>query len=106
MSSVKSWTVTYLDGSTFTSDDGPPEAAPPDGVLVIMEYLADDARRLVQSGDYYFWLGSQWTTGSRTDLERWMRCYPDATFARVKFGIYGNDTDYQAVVEKVMARGD
>lgn len=100
---VTSWTVTYLDGSTFTSDDGPPEFAPPDGVLVIMEY--GDVRRLIQSGDYYFWMGEQWTTGSRADLERWIRCYPDATFSRVKFGIYGNDADYQAVVEKVMSRG-
>lgn len=104
MAHVRSWTITYHDLTTFSSADGPPEAAPPDGVFVIMEYFDGDARRLVQSGDYYFWMGDQWATGSRADLERWMRCYPEATFDRVKFGIYGNDADYEAAVEKVMQR--
>lgn len=106
MATVKSWRVIYADGTEFTSDDGRPEHAPGDGVFLIMEYPDAGGRRLVQGGDYYFWMGEQWTTGDRADLERWMRAYPDATLSRLKRGVYGNDAHYNEAVDRVMRRAD
>jgi len=56
---VTRWKIWYLDGSTFSSEDGKPEAAP-DGIEVIAERR--DGRTLLHTGgEHYRWDGNGWS---------------------------------------------
>ena len=94
------WIIYYDDGSTYSSDDGPPEDAPVDGVQVIMQALSDGGRRIVQGGDYYWWLGDEWASGALVDLERRLR----AAIPSIKFGRWMSSDGYAAIVRRAMKR--
>jgi hypothetical protein len=49
------WIVFYDTGETYSSDDGGPEGAPKDGVIVIAVSSRDTGRTLWHSADYYCW---------------------------------------------------
>ena len=50
------WKIWYDDGSTFSNEEGSWDAAPPDGILIVMETF-DDGKKLVHMGsDYYLML--------------------------------------------------
>ena len=59
MASPTSWKIYYGDGTTFSSEEGTPEAAPLEGVQAIAEHR--DGRTLLHTGgEVYRWTGSGW----------------------------------------------
>jgi hypothetical protein len=46
------WRIYYDDGRIFTSDDGPFDSAPPDGVLFILQKHGDRIET-ISGADYY-----------------------------------------------------
>jgi hypothetical protein len=49
------WIIYYDDGRSFTSDDGPPEQAPKDGVQVVALKDIAVGKILWHGYDYYCW---------------------------------------------------
>lgn len=47
------WCIWYIDGTTFTSEDGPPEDAPGSGVVVIAQDGGNHDTPYVKSGQGY-----------------------------------------------------
>lgn len=76
------WIVKYVDGSTFTNLDGPPDQAPRGGVIGIAEADEEAGRRIRVGYDFYFWLqhyGEKnrddlgfWAEGTVLDLDRYL----------------------------------
>jgi len=67
------WAILYEDGSWFTSKDGPPEAAPTEGVLVIEQSGHNDSP--LQNCDHYIW---------RTDEGCWLPIMHDGIVAQFR----------------------
>lgn len=77
------WKVYYDDHSTFTSEDGPPTHAPPDGILWILFDHAEYGPQLIFGADYYMWVGDRWNAMYLNDLERHLRrLVPELKYAR------------------------
>lgn len=59
---MPSWRVYYEDGSTFSSDDGPPERAPPFGFICAIGYDETGGRYIMHGWDHYCWdvAAQQW----------------------------------------------
>jgi hypothetical protein len=53
------WRIYYDDESTYDSDDGPPESAPPYGVLAIVFADRDHGRMVMNGWDWYFYHGTE-----------------------------------------------
>lgn len=49
------WKIWYSDGSTFTSEEGPPELAPKRGVQAIACRDKTFGRIVCRSNDFYIW---------------------------------------------------
>ena len=49
------WAVVYADLSVYTSDDGPPESAPPDGVQCIGLSDPEVGYEVHEGTSYYVW---------------------------------------------------
>lgn len=99
MQAVKGWRIWYDDETTFSSEDGSPEDAPVDGVLIIIEYFDDGTKRITQGMDYLYWNGEGWQGGNQADLDRWLR----RDFPRVKLGRWTTDTIYRQVESEAMS---
>lgn len=54
------WRIHYDDGSTYSDQDGPPELAPVDGVVVVARIDVDVGRELLHLKDYYYWERDRW----------------------------------------------
>lgn len=67
------WTIYYDDETTFSNEDGLPEAAPPDGIQGIVEFRDNGTAHPFEGFDYYFWAGDCWAAGYLNDLERWLK---------------------------------
>jgi hypothetical protein len=67
------WIVYYDDGSSFTSDDGPPEAAPRDGVQVVSGRHAYIGKLIWHSSDYYCWQDDEWVPRNIVGLHDYLR---------------------------------
>lgn len=67
------WAVYYDDGSSFTSDDGPPEEAPRDGVQVVAIADIDAGKQLWHSSDYYCWQDGEWVPRNAAGLHDYLR---------------------------------
>ena len=59
------WVVYYDDGSSFTSEDGPPEYAPRYGVQAVACRHEGVGRLIWDSRDYYCWDGGTWVPRDR-----------------------------------------
>lgn len=67
------WIVYYEDGSSFTSDDGPPEAAPKEGVQVVAVKDVGTGKLLWHSAEAYCWhKEGEWVPHSETGLQRYV----------------------------------
>jgi hypothetical protein len=94
------WRVYYGDGSTFTNEDGPAQAAPGLGVLCIVQWDVQLRRREILHGDgprvvdWYWWEGESWLCGDMAGLVQYLaapgpqkilagRNVPNAQFRRV-----------------------
>jgi len=54
------WRIYYHDGSTYSDLDGPVDAAPGYGVLVIGYQDKATGRGLMRGFDFYVWDGDEW----------------------------------------------
>lgn len=54
------WAIYYDDGSTYSSDEGPPESAPCDGVIIVAQRDADVGREILHIKDFYYWERDRW----------------------------------------------
>ena len=66
------WRIYYDDGSTFDSDQGTPNDAPPVGVILILQrdlLFPNNTERIVGE-NYYYWAGPtmQWQGSDRDGL--------------------------------------
>ena len=62
---MKPWRIYYLDGTTYSSDDGSPYDAPALGVLVIRSIKSNGEPWLVRGSDFYVWIrepDNKWVT--------------------------------------------
>lgn len=67
------WIIYYDDGSSFTSDDGPPEKAPREGVQVISNANQAIGKLLWHSAEAYCWHNEgEWVPHSSTGLQRYL----------------------------------
>lgn len=99
------WLIYYQDGSTFSSDDGPPEKAPKDYVQVIMQDEPFRDRRDIISGagtnyQYYCWHGDRWIIHDDSGLEQYNALFGDK--AIVLRGFYIEDERFWAIHEKAV----
>jgi hypothetical protein len=56
---VPDWRIYYDDGSTFDSDHGKPEQAPPHGVICIPHPHDGVGRVILHGWDWYYWIPSE-----------------------------------------------
>lgn len=54
------WRIYYDDGRTFNHTNGPPENAPPWGVIDIIQWDLRTDKRYHQTGDYYCFESDYW----------------------------------------------
>jgi hypothetical protein len=58
------WRIYYDDATTFSDEDGSPEAAPPWGVVAVVTRNPDDPREVTSVHgprfDYFIWDGREW----------------------------------------------
>ncbi len=95
------WTIHYGDGGTFTSDDGPPEAAPVDGIQWIVERLPNGNTQHHRDRDFYYWTGDCWTAGFERDFNTWVRNLAP----QIKYGVCIANADYERIAaEAINAR--
>lgn len=67
------WIIFYDDGQTFASDDGGPEDAPKDGVIVVAVSDNMTGRTLWHSADYYCWhKEGEWVPHNQVGLDRYL----------------------------------
>lgn len=52
---MPAWRIYYADGSTFDSDQGEPEAAPPFGFVCAVGYDERGRRYIMHGWDHYQW---------------------------------------------------
>ena len=65
------WSVYYNDGTTFTSEDGPPEDAPRQNVALIVQYYNGE-RKVEWKSDTYCWELDCWVPHDRFGCERYI----------------------------------
>lgn len=102
------WAIYYGDGSRFSSEDGPPERAPPWNVAGVVQ-PSDRVGRIIvapfQGKDYFVWREGEWYVCDFAGLMdslahfagcvvRFGRTLPDDVWARV----------YQAMLDDPMFR--
>jgi len=59
---VDSWKIFYKDLKTFSYEDGTPDQAPDDGVLLIVQKGTniEPDEVIVQGGEFYFFKDNKW----------------------------------------------
>jgi hypothetical protein len=90
------WKIWYDDHSTFSHEEGPPEEAPTDGILAILEKRRNRTIQIHHGQDYYYWTGENWASGSLAALEKWLR----RELPLLKFGRWTKDSIFRAVLEE------
>jgi hypothetical protein len=70
---VAGWIIWYDDGSSFSSDDGEPAAAPRDGVQVVTCADIGSGRLIWHGSDFYCWQDDEWVPRSLLGLMDYLR---------------------------------
>ncbi len=97
MPQTTDWKIWYDNGKTFSSEDGPADEAPLDGVQVIVEKRSDRDSIVHQGRDYYFWNGENWVSGDIGSLEKWLR----DVLPNLKHGRWSKDSIFEKAMEEV-----
>ena len=94
---TEAWRIYYDDGVVFTSDDGPFEEAPPDGVLFVLQRrVGTDVVNTLSGADYYAMIdGEIIATGSVGELLR--------TIGWIKHGRWTSRGRFEEVSRRVAA---
>lgn len=70
---MPTWIIYYDDESTFSSDDGPPDKAPKEGVQVISNAHQATGKLLWHSAEAYCWhVEGEWVPHSEIGLRRYL----------------------------------
>ncbi len=96
---VVKWKIWYDNRKPFSSDDGSPEKAPLDGILVVVQMRENGIRQILQTSDYYFFDGKEWRSGQIQDLEKWLR----KELPGVKYGRQTDDETWQKAKEEALS---
>ena len=92
------WRIYYADGSTFDDANGLPEAAPLDGIQIIVECLSNGQLQYHQDRDFYLWTGDSWHHGYQREFDTWVRNLAP----KIKYGLCIAKGDYDAIVKEAM----
>jgi hypothetical protein len=92
------WCIFYDDGTTFSSEDGGPEAAPPSGVVVIatLEDGQEHPVTLHGKDGFFIWRDGAWWLSEAMGFWDHMLLSPGAKV--VKFGRWVTHQRYDEVV--------
>jgi len=93
------WRIYYGDGSTFSSEDGAAEDAPPGGVICVAWYDEDHRRRLAHGSDYYIFDAGRW---SGVDASGFWQHLGEPGAKIVKLGRMIGDLKFRDVMSKAM----
>lgn len=71
---VVKWKIWYDNGETFSSEEGTPEKAPLDGILIIVQKgdHIEEGEHILNGGECYRFV-DKWYQGDKTDLEKWLQ---------------------------------
>lgn len=91
------WIVYYANGKSFTNEDGKPEDAPRQGVLVVAVRDQMVGRKLLFDQDTYCWQNEQWIPHDRFCCER----YIDETKHPIRLcGYWVRDDSFKAAIRE------
>lgn len=98
------WKIWYGDGSTFSSEDGPPAAAPSANVQVIAQEDPDVGRFLLNQRDYYIFNGGEigWSSADQAGFWDYMINAPNPKI--IGIGRVISNAEFQAIYNS--ARND
>ena len=95
------WLIVYADGSTYSSDDGPPEDAPTSGVQVVYNANASVGFKVEQSRPgYWGWVNGYGWMGYQTDSGYWDYLMPPGVMKYVLYGRILPDEDWHEIQKK------
>jgi hypothetical protein len=95
-----SWIIFYKDGSTFSSANGTPQAAPRDYVQVVMQ-ATDAGRDLMDHYDYYGWHNDRWIPHDADAIAQY-QADPAITEKIVLQGYWIADAEFWAIHNKAL----
>jgi hypothetical protein len=81
------WIVYYGDGSSFTSEDGPPDAAPRTNVQVVVNHSVKRGKLPWHSVDYYCWQGNEWVPHALDGLHDYLAEKRDKHIVMRSYGV-------------------
>ncbi|HSH00477.1 MAG TPA: hypothetical protein VLB27_10525 [candidate division Zixibacteria bacterium] len=102
---MPAWRIYYDDGSTFSDEDGGPEAAPSEGFVCAVGYDERGQRYIMHGWDFYQWddEGKQWWGMDRYGLHDRLR--RNLVFA-YKEGRTVTRTQFEALIARAHADAD
>lgn len=103
------WLIYYADGSTYSSEDGPPENAPRDYVEVVLQEDEFRGRKDVISGagttyQYFCWHGDRWIIHDDSGLRQYNDLFGEK--AIVLNGFYIEDEKFWAIHQQAIDNPD
>lgn len=90
------WGIYYDDESRWTSDDGPWESAPPDGVIFVVEKRPEGAA-FHSGADYYIRFPDDGSVAATGDLGPLLRRRPAFLSDAIKFGRWTSHSRYERI---------
>jgi hypothetical protein len=99
------WRVYYGDGSTFSSEDGSPAAAPALDVQVIVQHRVDVGWHMQHANDFYLWRDC-WRCWRGADLAGLWDYMMQAGWKRVLMGRTLLNSEFNAIYQAAKADRD
>lgn len=98
------WKIWYYNGSTYSSDDGPPENAPRDGVEVVVVKSAAYGRIIWCRYEGYTWQNGAWVAhNNREGIQQYERLFPNPI---VLNGFAMSDEQFLAIYHEALDDAD
>ena len=103
------WRLYYIDThhGPYSSEDGPPEHAPPFGVGLIVQDNPDSGREVVMRHDFYYWVptdGAWWGSDLAGLVDQFAHHPLDRT--ALKVGRNTSDARWRELVERAIKDPD
>lgn len=97
------WRIYYGDDTTYSNQDGSPEATPKRDVQVIVQVDSEVGRVLLHRFDFYWWQDGQWYGGDYFGLVDYLI---QPGWKIVLFGRSVPNSDYRALVTAASTDSD